>query len=368
MTTKSQSIELRMLETGGRPSGFDYMRLVLAILVVCVHSVGTSYGLKADAELFQSIFRAPIRMILPMFFTLSGFLVAGSLLRTKTIGMFMGLRAIRIYPALTVEVLLSALIIGPFLTQTSLSEYFTSPVFFRYLLNTTGHISFVLPGVFQNNPQPITVNSQLWTVPFELLCYVSLMTLALIGGRKWKIIFPISAIAFTIAHFVLRWQSNTLKLLPSGPVSGSLLVISFIIGVAIYMYQDKIHLNFRLFAFSLISSLLLLDIVPGGDYLATFFIGYITIFIGLSNPKRLKIINGADYSYGIFLYGFVVQQAVMNTLPWAQHWYLNTIISLLLVTVFAAFSWHYIEKPSLKLKKVLVNIENKYIANRSKLK
>jgi peptidoglycan/LPS O-acetylase OafA/YrhL len=55
-----------------------------------------------------------------MFFALSGFLVAGSPERSKTLLTFLGLRAIRIYPALGVEVVLSALLIGTAVTTLPL--------------------------------------------------------------------------------------------------------------------------------------------------------------------------------------------------------------------------------------------------------
>lgn len=68
-----KSVAERRIETTGRPSGFDYMQIVLAVLIAFVHSVGTSYGLRADRLLFQSEVRGLIRLILPLFFALSGF-------------------------------------------------------------------------------------------------------------------------------------------------------------------------------------------------------------------------------------------------------------------------------------------------------
>jgi|GEM_PF-5530545 len=71
------SLAERLNATNGRPSGFDYLRLGLAISVVIVHSVKTTYG--NDAELWVTPLRPFVRAIIPMFFALSGFLVAGSL-------------------------------------------------------------------------------------------------------------------------------------------------------------------------------------------------------------------------------------------------------------------------------------------------
>ncbi len=58
---------------------------------------------------------------------------------------FLGNRFIRIYPALAVEVFLSAFLLGAVFTSLDLSLYFADPEFLRYLVNVTGHIHFSLP-------------------------------------------------------------------------------------------------------------------------------------------------------------------------------------------------------------------------------
>jgi peptidoglycan/LPS O-acetylase OafA/YrhL len=60
-----------------------------------------------------------------------------------------------------------------------------------------------------------------------------------------------------------------------------------------------------------------------------------------------------DYSYGIYLYGFPVQQTVAYLFPASREWYLNALFSLPVIIALAALSWHIIERPSLSLKKVL---------------
>jgi peptidoglycan/LPS O-acetylase OafA/YrhL len=93
-------------------------------------------------------------------------------------------------PALTVEVLLSALVLGPVLTTASLENYFLSADFRLYFLNILGDIHYHLPGVFLSNPVTV-VNGQLWTVPWELVCYIVLAALAVTGvfrRRHWLVL------------------------------------------------------------------------------------------------------------------------------------------------------------------------------------
>ena len=128
--------------------------------------------------------RALVAVLLPAFFALSGFLVAGSLERTKTVGMFLGLRALRDLPGARGGIAdrrpdpWAAL-----LTTRPLADYVADPQFRTYFLNIAGDPQFSLPGVFQTNPF-YEVNGQLWTIPSELRCYVILTVLALLGAVR----------------------------------------------------------------------------------------------------------------------------------------------------------------------------------------
>src|ERR1700761_9702307 len=110
MMITARNLSFQLSTAHGRPSGFDYMRIVLSISVLASHTIVTSYGIEAEKALWASPVGILLRFIVPMFFILSGFLVAGSLDRSKTLIMFMGLRVIRIIPALFTEVLISAII------------------------------------------------------------------------------------------------------------------------------------------------------------------------------------------------------------------------------------------------------------------
>ncbi len=336
----------------GRPSGFDYMRLVLSVGVVCIHSSLTAYG--SDVEMWTSATRPFVRIILPMFFALSGYLVAGSLLRSTSLLHFLAFRILRIYPALSVEVLLSAFIIGPVLTHAPLAQYFTDPLFRQYLLNVTGDIHYLLPGLFTTNPFPNTVNAQLWTVPFELLCYAAIIGLAIIGVRRRRVLAPLSVLVLTVAYTALKvHEYHGFPPTIIGRVSGLFLLTSFLSGVTLFLYGDRIPWSSRLCVASGVISGALVSVVPDGDYIVAPFAAYFTVSLGLMNPRKLGILRGADYSYGIFLYGFVIQQVLMALLPWARVWWLNILLSVPCAALVAAASWHCIEKPALRLKRLL---------------
>lgn len=343
------SVAQRFEDVGGRPSGFDYLRLVLASLVIVWHSFSvTGVGYAAVFSYLGVFGEFAFPMILAMFFALSGYLVSGSLDRCKTLVSFMGLRAIRIYPALAVEVMLSAFIIGPWLTVVPLHDYFTSPVFFTYLLNALGDIHYQLPGLFLDNPRSNIVNSQLWTVPWELACYVVLAGLVLVGARKWPLIFPLAMIAGVIYITVF----------PHVP-RGTRLVIAFLGGISIHCYRNRIPWNLGVFLAVLATAAAAAFLRQNGLLVAC--AAYLTVYIGLCNPRRNVVIRGADFSYGIYLYGYVIQQALYQLLPAARHWYGNAILSLMVAACFAAFSWYCVEKPALGLRARVKQLEDAYL-------
>ncbi len=103
----------------------------MASCVILWHTIALSYGRGTELSLWPPIV-VVVRLVLPMFFCLSGFLVAGSLARTKTLISFIGFRVLRIVPALCVEVTLSALVLGTIFTTLPAREYFSSIEFFKY--------------------------------------------------------------------------------------------------------------------------------------------------------------------------------------------------------------------------------------------
>ena len=358
----------RLEAAGGRPSGFDYLRLILAVAVVSHHSIATSYGAQANAANWIGPWGPVTRAILPMFFALSGFLVAGSMLRSKTLLKFLGLRLIRIYPALAVEVLLSAFLIGAVATTLPLLTYFTDPEFLRYLINVTGHISYELPGVFAGNPKPDVVNQQLWTVPFELICYIVLGGLFLLGAKQHRAIVPLGTVIvlgliLTQAGVKSDWAFPAERTMLSGP----LLVVCFLSGVSIYLYRDHVVWSPVSAGAAAAVSLALFAFIPHANYFVAPLLTYVTVVWGLTNCPRIRLIRGADFSYGIFLYGYVIQQFVMWALPAAREWWWNVLICLPATAIFAAMSWYWVERPALRLRHPLGRLEDMYLSMRTAL-
>ncbi len=338
---------------GHAMTGFDYLRIILAVAVLGWHGIGLS-GNPNDI-IWAGAFRFLPAFVLPMFFALSGFLVSGSLERNN-LHHFMLLRALRLVPALAVETALCAFILGLAFTNLPWSEYLTNREFYHYFANIIGRIHYFLPGVFETNTYPRFVNGQLWTIPFELECYATLVLLALATILKRRVLFCVVVAAASIGFTI--WVLNGHPVDPESHVPGRVLVLSFLAAVAVYLFRDFIpYSNVLGIASAAIAGLCLQ--IPDASYLASFPVAYMTVWLGMKSPPKIPF---GDLSYGVYLFHFPVQQSVVYLFPAVHSWWSLTLISLPLTALFAWFSWTFVEEPILSRKKSILRASDKAIS------
>jgi peptidoglycan/LPS O-acetylase OafA/YrhL len=373
MFRTTPTIRTALARHNGVGPGFDLLRLGLACAIFYGHakwiagsSVGPAVvtdalmqqGLAPDAaqaaamdwSLTGSVKRVYHLAMVPMFFALSGFLVMGSAARLRSLKPFLAFRFLRIFPALTVEVVLSALVLGPLFTTVSLHQYVSDPLFLNYFGNILGIVHFDLPGVFIDNPATRTVNTNLWTLPSEFYCYLitaGLMFTGLLFRRSLflagMILATLGLLAASLSHGIGVTAGNIY-----GPI---VVVYYFFVGCLIHQWQDRIPFGWGYFLAACVAAAAAMA-VPRGVFVAPFFLAYATVFIGTLGLPRLPLIHRGDYSYGIYLYGFPICQALIAAFPALrghENW-LSLGAGLLTVAV-AVLSWHLIEKPTLALKR-----------------
>ena len=337
---------------GGIGPGFDLLRLALALSVVVFHSFQLTYGRGWNAG--NGVAGLAVVYVVPTFFALSGFLVAGSMVRLGRVWTFLAFRALRIVPALAAEIALSAVLLGALFTAFPLAAYFTDPGFWRYFSNALGIIRYELPGVFLNLPVANVVNGQLWTVPSELYCYLALAALMAmrIATRRWLLLG---------AFLVLAIGECVLGLLPGRHYTAGVLqsaeslVLCFLFGVVLYLFRDEVPVSLPLFLAAILAGALTARFVPVLALLiGPMAAGYVAVYLGLRRVPRLPLVQGGDYSYGVYLYSFPLQQAIVATLPGLREWYWNLPIAAVAALLFAMLSWHLVEKPALRARRFLV--------------
>jgi peptidoglycan/LPS O-acetylase OafA/YrhL len=342
----------------GFAPGFDFLRVALSVSVVAWHAVPIASN---AGELGTGIFWYPNYAILGAFFGLSGYLITGSATRLS-LKNFLINRGLRIFPALIVETVLSAVILGLLFSTLPMGVYLTDPKFAGYFTSIFGYIKYELPGVFESNPI-FHVNLSLWTVPYELLCYAIMSALIIAAALKRPWLLVGATAAFMIIGLVVAAMGYTaihglsIKRALYAVFAGraSRLIVCFMLGIAAYLYRYRLPYDIRLAALCLgfVGALLLWQpqsFAVQNVLLAPLTV-YLTVFLGATNLPKLLFFDRGDYSYGIYLYGAPIQQAVRAAFPKLNAPWENFLVSMPLIVVFAAFSWHIVEEPILKMRK-----------------
>ena len=342
------TVEQALADNGGHGPGFDTIRLILSLAVLLSHSIFLSNGVGwfDDKPFVLTTLRI---LIVPAFFSLGGFLVTASALRLRAVGPFIAFRSLRIFPALAVEVTLSALILGPIFTKLPLATYFSAPDFWTYFGNILGIIQFTLPGVFLDNPYFTGwVNGSLWTLRPDFYSYLVMTALMFTRIVYNRVLFSAIFLALSAVLFVLDVTQGLGE--PNVVVPGAVLVYYFFAGVFAFHWRDRIVLNGWWAALAIAMSVFL----PGRHfwtYVLSVPVVYAVVYFGMARLPTFDLVKRNDFSYGIYLYNCPMLAAVVAASGNRFAWYELFVIGLALSAPFALLSWKVIERPSLRLKK-----------------
>ena len=347
----------------GHRNSFGILRLLLASAVIFSHAF---YLMGFDHDPFLDLVRGQesIGGIAVLgFFAISGYLITKSGAATDAL-QFIWRRALRILPAFWTALIAGAVVVGPIvwlIMGRSLATYFT--------LEPYGPVGYVLSNarlameqygiydLFVNTPYGehagSVLNGSLWTLDYEWGSYLIIWGLVIFGIlRNAKFILPV----LTAFYLVLEIAS---VIVPGGagmifPYFGDHLRVSlpliFLYGACLAVYSRRVILDARL-------ALLALCVVIGSLAFGGFTVlgypalAYLVIWLAASLPAWLQWIGAKnDYSYGVYVYGFLVQQFTAF-LGWYEWGYLPWTLACVVITFGCAWlSWHGVEKWAMNLK------------------
>lgn len=307
--------------------GFDYLRLIAAILVIAHHA----RVLNGQPPLVFGVGLDLGALGVGIFFVISGFLVAGSWAREPRVLAFLAKRALRIFPGLLVSLILTALVLGPLVTTLAAGDYLRAPSTWTYILKNLGlyAVTYGLPGVFLAVPVAGIVNGSLWTLRLEFTAYLGL---ALLGPLRRALPLALESLAALAAIAAIALHATGLD------GRGDLFRIAYLAALNGFLFLAGASLQARGTtprAWAAIAALVFLA-TPAWFLalpLAVVRLGALTL------PKP-----PADLSYGLYIYSFPLQQWLVQTHQ------LNLATSLAATLPFAALSWFLVEKPALRLK------------------
>ncbi|MDD5703942.1 MAG: acyltransferase [Dehalococcoidales bacterium] len=333
--------------TGGRRNNMDALRLLASLLVVYSHSfiiVGKGY---LEPPFYQNNYGA---LGVNVFFIISGLLITQSFLRRDSILRYLWARFLRIFPALIVVVLATVFIIGPLVTGLTAGAYFAHSETFSYLSNMTLYgLNYYLPGVFETNPFDTRVNAPLWTLEYEFTFYLGMILLGILGALKERrAALGIFLLGLVLTYFRIGESVNLYTLNLFHAIR---FFTYFAVGMTAYLYRDSIPLNGKFCL--LIIVFVIIGAFRGGfnDTLFIFMLAYPVLYLAYSPRIKLgRLTRYGDFSYGIYIWAWPVQQTIFYLFGSQMNGWLNLLIAGSIAVLLGAASWHLLEKRMLKLK------------------
>ncbi|MEI7669678.1 MAG: acyltransferase [Pseudomonadota bacterium] len=337
-------------------NNFDFFRFFAASLVWYSHCYALTG--KQDNLANFSGFESFGKIGVAIFFIISGYFITASFYNRKQILPFIINRILRIFPALIVLVLLSVFVIGAIYTRLNLYDYFTNKETWTYLKIIQIFPQYYnLPGVFLDNPANppiIAVNGSLWTLKYELKFYIAVALLGVLGILQPRLILALFISLFAIRIYGATTEPEMIFGMKWGGFNLTLTLASLFAGGAImFLWKEKIKLDKWLFILAAFSFYISIFLPPSfSAILWNFSLIYIVIYLGfLRIPLLHKFGNWGDFSYGMYLYAFPMQQISLQILGKNPNFSHFLILSFDLTLVCAVLSWLFIEKPALRFKR-----------------
>jgi len=320
---------------------FHLLRHLLALAVLLSHS----FALAGAAEPAASRFTLGAAAV-HGFFAISGYLVTGSLLRAHSLLDFTWRRGLRVMPALVVA---------------CVASYFIGKAYGDFLGNP----------VPPSSPNPLIHNGSVWTILWECLLYGLLGAAGLLRLVRPAVVASTYVVAVILYCAALPPRSDFVAI--TAPF-----LLLFLGGAYLRLHEAKLDWPrlgpcalalivalavqpVRAFLARIAAAVPLLGspALPFEDLaVALYLITLPVALIWLCRHAPFRLSLRQDYSYGIYVFAWPLQQAVVWHLmvpdalpnPWAV--FLITLTPLLLL---AALSWHGLEQPFLRLKALTAN-------------
>jgi peptidoglycan/LPS O-acetylase OafA/YrhL len=315
------------------------------------------------------------------FFVLSGILVTRSGARL-TVGRFLWHRVLRILPGFWACLVFAAFVVAPILywrihlTLDGFSEGPHGPFDYLRVNWAVSTNQWDIAGVMADARAEGWVhnkafNGALWSLRYEFLCYLGVAVLAITGilsrARRavllitvvlgWLVVRQSSTDPYWAGPYDAHYLRAPLHLPPFAVFTPSFVVylgLAFALGALIEVYRERVPVSDPLGIASL-------AVLLGSLHYGYFFtvgipaLAYLLLWLAIRLPAPCRRIGAEhDYSYGIYIYGFLVQQTL--ALLGYTRWGMAAYLTLTLVGTFplAMASWHFVERPAMRLKDVRI--------------
>lgn len=320
-------------------NNFTLLRLLLAVMVVFGHFKLLTGG--ASSHFPFNLADAGV----DCFFVVSGFMITGSVERSRSVSAFYMRRVFRLMPMYVFVVLAQTVVLVSLLPDGPLSAMRQAT---SYVICNLLFANFLQPdigGILQANLAVASINPSLWTLKIEIGFYL-VVPLIYMAVQRWG--WPVLAVLFAASA---SFEIVTLHLgldRYAKQLPGQLQF--FALGMALYLYGSRIRIG-PLVAVAVSVGFLLAWtwLWPIPAVVRPLIVGAFVFCFALRLPiPPLR----ADLSYGVYLlHGPVIQTLLLLGLLQKQLWMLGVV--LVTVVTLSMVAERLIEQPGIRLGKYL---------------
>lgn len=287
------------------------------------------------------------------FFAISGFLITRSRLSGTSASAFYWNRGLRLLPGLFLCVLIVAFVFAPLSVAAGHGTTYSFPSAVTYVL-TNAPLS---PQFFSQKSIESTLigvpvsgywNGPLWTLFWEACCYAAVGLLASVVRGRW---FRLAiVVVFTVSTVIVALVGlDLIRVAPATAAVGPL-IVAFFAGALAYVYRDRFDVSWPMVV---VWALVIVATTALGLSAAFAALPFFLLVMRASDLLPLSSIGSRrDISYGLYIYGWPVQQLILflalpNGLPlWA---FIG--LSLAGAAPLAFLSCIAVEQPALRFKR-----------------
>jgi peptidoglycan/LPS O-acetylase OafA/YrhL len=337
-----------------RSNALNAWRLTLALGVILWHAFPLT-GRHLPFAAHQLLSQAWV----DGFFAISGFLITASWLGNPRLRDYSLARCLRILPGLWVCLAVTAFVIAPVgvaIQGGSAARLLLSsaPVNYAVKNSAVAYVQFDIGGTPRGIPFPGMWNGSLWTLQYEVFCYIAVAGLGLVGllSRRWLLpaAMALALLWTALASYTIDGVATVAENDGVATVAqnAARFAVMFVAGALLHHFRNVIPARWSLVAVS-VAVVLVASLLPDYRLIAAVPLAYAIIVSGaLIHNERFRL--RTDLSYGVYIYACPIQQLLVICGLGTLNPIVFGIIGAVATLPFAALSWFLVEKPAMVLK------------------
>jgi peptidoglycan/LPS O-acetylase OafA/YrhL len=340
----------------GFRNNFGALRILLAVAVVFSNSFLLGNGV-TDADPMKRFNHHQAitgHVAVDLFFIMSGYLVALSLMRDRSLGRYFLHRIRRVYPGFILAAVFSFLVVLPLAGGTIIPPpHLGATGDFVYRTLRLGWPTYA--GAFHTNPFPDEVNQSLWSIPYGFWCYILAAVLSVIGVlRRPRILAALLVLAIAFGVWALAahyFPAPHLALATVGyPGMWARLLPMFLSGLLLATVKERVPVKGWIAVVALAVMAIAAQIPYAWAPMMPVAGAYLLFFAAYTPKIRLwRATAWGDPSYGTYLLSFPIQQLIVRhhmhgVAGQTMSPYLLFAVSLPISLAAGYASWHLVER------------------------